>query len=90
MRSITGMIWKEDFDIPNQAPRNILIHEWVTGGGLAGSCLTASWAAEGRAMRRSIAADFAALAGNSTRYRDVGCATASRPGAVANRANRTG
>jgi predicted ATP-grasp superfamily ATP-dependent carboligase len=41
----------------------ILIHEWVTGGGLAGEPCPASWAAEGRAMRRAIAADFAALPG---------------------------
>jgi tyramine---L-glutamate ligase len=61
------MIWKGDFDIPNQAPRNVLVHEWVTGGGRAGSSLAASWVAEGRAMRRSIAADFAALLGNSVR-----------------------
>jgi tyramine---L-glutamate ligase len=59
--SITGMIWKGDCDILNQTPRTVLVHEWVTGGGLAGSDLPASWAAEGRAMRRSIAADFAAL-----------------------------
>ena len=46
------------------APRvtiQVLIHEWVTGGGLAGSPLPASWAAEGRAIRRSIAGDFASL-----------------------------
>ena len=61
------MIWKGDFDIPDQAPPSVLIHEWVTGGGLAGTSLPASWAAEGRAMRRSIAADFAALPGNSVR-----------------------
>jgi tyramine---L-glutamate ligase len=61
------MIWKGDFDISNQAPRKILIHEWVTGGGLAGLSLPASWVAEGHAMRRSIAADFAALTGNSVR-----------------------
>jgi predicted ATP-grasp superfamily ATP-dependent carboligase len=45
----------------------ILVHEWVTGGGLAGSPLPASWAAEGRAMRRAIAADFAALPGGGAR-----------------------
>lgn len=42
------------------------MHEWVTGGGLAGSELPPSWAAEGRAMCRAIAGDFAAL--------DEGCA----------------
>jgi tyramine---L-glutamate ligase len=45
----------------------ILVHEWVTGGGLAGSPLPASWAAEGAAMRRAIAADFAGLPGGSVR-----------------------
>ena len=51
-------------DMVGMAPREtiqVLVHEWVTGGGLAGSPLPASWAAEGRAMRRSIAADFASL-----------------------------
>lgn len=41
----------------------VLIHEWVTGGGLADEPLPASWAAEGGAMRRAIAADFASLPG---------------------------
>jgi predicted ATP-grasp superfamily ATP-dependent carboligase len=41
----------------------ILVHEWVTGGGMAGVSLPASWAAEGRAMRRAIASDFASLPG---------------------------
>lgn len=45
----------------------ILVHEWVTGGGLAGSPLPPSWAAEGAAMRRAIAADFASLPGHSVR-----------------------
>lgn len=36
----------------------VLIHEWVTGGGLAGSPLPRGWAAEGRAMRRAVADDF--------------------------------
>ncbi len=40
----------------------VLVHEWVSGGGLAGSPLPSSWAAEGRAMRLAIAADFAAMA----------------------------
>ena len=39
----------------------VLIHEWVTGGGLAGMPLPASWEREGSAMRRTIARDFAAL-----------------------------
>jgi predicted ATP-grasp superfamily ATP-dependent carboligase len=41
----------------------ILVHEWVTGGGLAGTALPPSWAAEGAAMRRAIAADFSAVPG---------------------------
>jgi len=41
---------------------NILVVEFVTGGGLAGEPLPASWAAEGRAMRRTLAADFASAA----------------------------
>jgi predicted ATP-grasp superfamily ATP-dependent carboligase len=45
----------------------VLIHEWVTGGGLAGEPCPESWAAEGRAMRRAIAADFAALPGAGSR-----------------------
>jgi predicted ATP-grasp superfamily ATP-dependent carboligase len=45
----------------------ILVHEWVTGGGLAGSALPQSWATEGRAMRRAIAADFASRARDGVR-----------------------
>lgn len=41
--------------------RTVLLHEFVTGGGLAGEELPPSWAAEGRAMRRALAEDFAAL-----------------------------
>lgn len=41
----------------------VFVHEYVTGGGLAGSALPASWAAEGGAMRRALAEDFAALPG---------------------------
>ncbi len=40
----------------------VLIHEWVTGGGLAGMPLPASWAAEGGAMRRTLVREFSALA----------------------------
>jgi predicted ATP-grasp superfamily ATP-dependent carboligase len=47
-------------------PLTILVHEWVTGGGLAGEPCPASWAAEGRAMRRAIAADFAAVPGGKS------------------------
>ncbi|MEO6811060.1 MAG: ATP-grasp domain-containing protein [Isosphaeraceae bacterium] len=43
--------------------RTVLIHEYVTGGGLAGQPLPASWAAEGGAMRRALAEDFATLDG---------------------------
>ena len=39
----------------------ILVHEFVTGGGLAGSDLPASWASEGGAMRRALAEDFSSL-----------------------------
>ena len=41
----------------------VLTHEWVTGGGLAGSETPLTWAAEGRTMRRAIAADFARVKG---------------------------
>ncbi|MDR3621014.1 MAG: ATP-grasp domain-containing protein [Paludisphaera borealis] len=41
------------------SPLTILVHECVTGGGMAGEPLPESWAAEGRAMRRTLAADFA-------------------------------
>jgi predicted ATP-grasp superfamily ATP-dependent carboligase len=50
-----------------ESARTILVHEWVTGGGLSGAELPASWAAEGRAMRRAIAADFACLVGGQIR-----------------------
>ncbi len=57
--------------------------------GLLAHALPASWAAEGRAMRRAIAADFAALAGElDTRHRDLRCASARRPRPLDNRANR--
>src|SRR4051812_26487786 len=39
----------------------ILIHEWVTGGGLACLPLRESWAIEGTAMRRALARDFASI-----------------------------
>jgi predicted ATP-grasp superfamily ATP-dependent carboligase len=50
-------------------PLTILVHEWVTGGGLAGSVYPASWAAEGSAMRRAVAADFAAVSVNGSATR---------------------
>ncbi|MDB5348948.1 MAG: hypothetical protein JWN86_195 [Planctomycetota bacterium] len=37
----------------------MFLHEYVTGGGLAGEALPPSWAAEGGAMRRALAEDFA-------------------------------
>jgi predicted ATP-grasp superfamily ATP-dependent carboligase len=46
----------------SQSRTTILVHEWVTGGGLAGRPLPPSWAAEGHSMRRAIARDFASLA----------------------------
>jgi tyramine---L-glutamate ligase len=39
----------------------VLVYEWVTGGGLAGLPMPNSWAAQGAAMRRAVAADFARL-----------------------------
>jgi probable H4MPT-linked C1 transfer pathway protein len=43
--------------------RTIFIYEFITGGGLAGAPLPATLAAEGAAMRRALAADFAAVEG---------------------------
>lgn len=45
----------------------ILVHEWVTGGGAADETLPPSWIAEGEAMRRAIAGEFAALDGGRSR-----------------------
>lgn len=56
IRKLTGVT-------TSRSSLTILVHEWVTGGGMAGSDLPASWAAEGDAMRRAIAGDFAALDG---------------------------
>ena len=61
------MTRKADCDMGSSLAPTILIHEWVTGGGLAGEPCPESWAAEGRAMRRAIAADFAALPGSDSR-----------------------
>ena len=60
---MTGMTWKGIFAVAKKSGQTILVYEWVTGGGLAGSPLPGSWAAEGRAMRRAIAADFASFFG---------------------------
>ncbi|WP_169976568.1 ATP-grasp domain-containing protein [Tautonia rosea] len=43
--------------------RTVLIHEFVTGGGLADDDLPSSLAREGRAMRRALASDFASVPG---------------------------
>ncbi len=45
----------------SQTEITILVHEWVTGGGLVGSPLPDGWAAEGAAIRRAVATDFASL-----------------------------
>jgi predicted ATP-grasp superfamily ATP-dependent carboligase len=45
------------------ATMRVLIHEWVTGGGLAGRPLPESWAREGRAMRQALADDFRCVDG---------------------------
>lgn len=42
--------------------QKILIHEYVTGGGVSGRAVPESWFVEGAAMRRAVATDFAALA----------------------------
>ena len=49
------------------ATPTILVHEWVTGGGMAGRPLPPSWAAEGLAMRRAVAREFAAFDGGRAR-----------------------
>jgi predicted ATP-grasp superfamily ATP-dependent carboligase len=48
---------------PARPAWTVLIHEYVSGGGLAGQDLPPSWAAEGHAMRRAVAEDLAAVAG---------------------------
>jgi tyramine---L-glutamate ligase len=55
------MTWKELFVMRLAQKLVILVHEFVTGGGLAETPLPASWEREGSAMRRAIAAEFAAL-----------------------------
>src|ERR1700687_611488 len=67
LRSSTGMTGKGIFAMVPGTALIVLVHEWVTGGGLAGSPLPVSWAAEGRAMRRAIAAEFAGLRGRPAR-----------------------
>jgi predicted ATP-grasp superfamily ATP-dependent carboligase len=41
----------------------VLVHEWVTGGGLAGRQIPPGWQAEGRAIRQALAAEFRRLDG---------------------------
>ncbi len=43
--------------------KRVFLHEYVTGGGLAGGELPPSWAAEGSAMRRALAEDFGRMDG---------------------------
>jgi tyramine---L-glutamate ligase len=43
--------------------RTVFVYEHITGGGLAGLDLPASWATEGGAMRRALVADFSAVPG---------------------------
>jgi tyramine---L-glutamate ligase len=43
--------------------RSIFLFEFVTGGGLAGNDLPASWASEGHAMRRALVRDFSSIPG---------------------------
>jgi predicted ATP-grasp superfamily ATP-dependent carboligase len=49
-----------EFAMVRATEQTVLVHEWVSGGGLAGLPLPSSWAAEGCAMRRAIAGEFAA------------------------------
>src|SRR4051794_31876420 len=61
---ITRMVWAGSGEASEgDGPTWVLVHEFVTGGGLAGQALPPSWAAEGAAMRRAIVADFAAVPG---------------------------
>jgi predicted ATP-grasp superfamily ATP-dependent carboligase len=64
---MTGITRKLTGVITSRPGPTILVHEWVTGGGMADTVLPPSWAAEGRAMRRAIAGDFAALEGGHAR-----------------------
>jgi predicted ATP-grasp superfamily ATP-dependent carboligase len=43
--------------------RTVFLHEYVTGGGLAGAVWPPSWKAEGNAMRQALAADLASVPG---------------------------
>ncbi len=61
------MIWKPTVVTPSPSVRSLLIYEWITGGGLAGSPIPSSMANEGTAMRRALARDFAAIPGGRLR-----------------------
>ena len=56
------MTWKAWFVMALGSGLVVLVHEWVTGGGLAGRSMPYSWEREGSAMRRVVARDFAAVA----------------------------
>jgi tyramine---L-glutamate ligase len=67
-RSMTGMTRNLTGVITSPLEPTILVHEWVTGGGMAAeTTIQPSWSAEGHAMRRAIARDFAALNGGKAR-----------------------
>ncbi len=55
------MTWKLTGVLTSRSQPTILVHEWVTGGGMADAALEPSWAVEGHAMRRAIAREFSAL-----------------------------
>ncbi len=48
---------------PGGGIARVLVHEYVTGGGLVGEDLPPTWAAEGAAIRRAIVEDFARVPG---------------------------
>lgn len=57
----------------------ILVHEWVTGGGLAGLPLPKVWARDGRAMRQAVVDDFLALGAEAVVTLDPRCASETGP-----------
>jgi tyramine---L-glutamate ligase len=61
------MIGKGLSAMSSKTPLKILVHEWVTGGGLLGAPLPGEWVEQGRAMRVALAADFAHLTSPSVR-----------------------
>ncbi len=58
---------------------DVLVHEHVSGGGLAGRELPESWAVEGSAIRRALARDFAAVPGVRVRM-TLDCRLPDEPG----------